>query len=232
MQKIENISILNMDLDFELVDNKYYITLLNKRLKTKNGYDVYCDDMKVFNFVKKDYSEFKLKSKWLNLVSNYIDFINSPDNISQAKNQPISYLKNDLLLYLDDEQGEYFEYQQQTYLPLVDNFSKLFELDQRLIPTTGFGAITFEDKTVTKITNVVDLLYLKDLFIASFLIRISTSSILTLFALKKELSVDEFFKISFYAELDKQEKSKDLAEYDRLNSIKEELMILFNFAGF
>lgn len=229
MKKNENLDILDIDLDFELEDKKYYVTLLKKRLKTKQGYFLYCDDIITLKRVHDDYRECKFKSKILNLVSSYIDFINSPENIQLAKEQVISYLRNDLLLYLDDESNEYFNFQQSTYMPLVNKFSKLFFIEQRLIPTTGLQRVNFDKKTLQSVNDIVDSLTLKELFVASFLIKISTSSILTLFFLKDELSIDEFFRIVFYAELDKQKKTSDENEEQRLNIIKDELHILTNF---
>lgn len=223
---MRNESILNLELDYELEAKKYYITLAGKRLKTKKANEIFVDSVVLAHSIKEDYSKYKFKSKWINLASSYVDFIENKDDIKAAKEQLISYLKNDLLLYLDQESSEFFKYQEQTYIPLVTKFEKLISLKQKLVPTTGFSKIDISEESLYSVKLYVEELKLKDLFVSLFLTRISTSSILTMLYLSAELSAIDFFELAFNSELIKLEKSHDDEEANRLEIIKQELEII------
>jgi len=229
MQQDINLNILDMDLDFKLEEGKYYITLFGKNLKTKGGFNIYCKDLNVLNKLKEDFKDNKFNSKWLNLISNYVDFTNSTKDIQKTKKELISYLKNDLLLYLDPEDSEYFNFQNKVYLKLIKEFCSYFGLEQAIVPTTVFSSIKFEQSTINTIENTIDNLSLRQLFVCYFFAKISTSAMLALLFLKKQIDLEKFYQTSFYAEIDKQQKSKDLKELERLNSIKEEISMLFCF---
>lgn len=222
-------SILSLELDFELVDKKYYLTLAGKRLKTKEGNEIYCTSLMILKEVQKDYIASKFKSKWINLVSSYVDFCNNESNVEGSKEQIKSYFKNDLLFYLEDQKSEFFGYQSKTYVPLIDKLVKKIEADQKIIPTTDLGKIRIKPQTLEKLSSFINTLSLQDLFISLFLTRISTSSILTLLYLNNELSSDEFYDIAFHAELVKINKAHDDEESKRLEIIKQELDILNHF---
>ncbi|HAG53126.1 MAG TPA: hypothetical protein DCL21_04995 [Alphaproteobacteria bacterium] len=222
-------SILNLELNFELVDKKYYLTLAGKRLKTKLGNEIFADSIMLVQAVQEDYNEYKFKSKWINLISSYVDFVNTPENIEGSKKQIKSYLKNDLLFYVDEQSSEFYQYQKKTYLPLIAKFKELLNINQNLVPTTGFGEISMNAETLELVNSYVECLNLKDLFISLFLSRISTSAILTIFYLNEELNAKDFYDIAFYSEIIKITKSPDDEEVQRLKIIKEELDILNYF---
>ena len=222
-------SILNLDLDFQLVDKKYYITLAGKRLKTKEGNETYCTSLMILKAVQDDYKQLRFKSKWINLASSYVDFAANQASIEGAKEQVKSYFKNDLLFYLDKPDSQFYTYQAETYVKLIDKFVELIKSDQKIIPTTDLGTIRIKPETLSKLDDMVDNLTLQQLFIALFLTRISSSSILTLLYLLDNLSVQEFYEIAFNSELDKLAKANDDEEARRLEIIKQELEILNYF---
>jgi len=222
-------SILNLELDIELVDKKYYLTLAGKRLKTKQGNEIFADTIMQVKAIQEDYNEYKFKSKWINLVSSYVDFVNTPENIEGSKDQIKSYLKNDLLFYIDEQSSEFYDYQTKTYLPLIAKFKDLLKITENLVPTTGFGEIKMSPKTIELVNEYIGSLSLKDLFISLFLSRISTSAILTIFYLNSELTEQDFYDIAFHSEIVKVTKSPDDEEVQRLKIIKQELDILNYF---
>lgn len=223
-------SILNLALDYELDAKKYYLTLAGKRLKTKKANEIFTDSVIIVQAVINDYENHKFKSKWINLISSYVDFLNDEADIASSKEQLLSYLKNDLMLYLDKESTEFFKYQEATYLPLITKFEQLVKTQQKLVPTTGFDKVEFTPATLNHIEEYIEKLSLKDLFVSLFLTRISTSSILTTLYLSAELTAQEFYTIAFNAELSKLEKSHDDEEAQRLKIIKQELEIINYFA--
>tara|TARA_Y100001960_G_C14772251_1_gene880813 strand:- start:276 stop:971 length:696 start_codon:yes stop_codon:yes gene_type:complete len=223
-------SILDMALNYELEGKKYYLTLAGKRLKTKKGNEIFTDSLVIVQATQEDYKESKFKSKWINLVSSYVDFLATEEDIKGAKDQLVSYLKNDLLLYLESESNEYFEYQNKTYLPLLDKFKKLVGYEQGLVATSGFNKVNFEDDTLNAVNEYVEKLSNSDLFTSLFLTRISTSSVLTILYLAKELSIDDFYSLAFYAEVEKLAKASDDEEEQRLQIIKHELNIINYFS--
>jgi chaperone required for assembly of F1-ATPase len=222
-------SILNLDLDFEMVDKKYYLTLAGKRLKTKEGNEIYCNSLMNLKAVQDDYKISRFKSKWINLASSYVDFVANDKSIEGAKDQIKSYFKNDLLFYLDKPNSEFYAYQAEKYVTLIDQFVAKIKADQKIIPTTDLGTIRIKPETLAKLDELIEELSLQQLFIALFLTRISTSSILTLLYLLDELSVEEFYSTAFYSELDKLNKANDAEEAKRLEIIKQELEILNYF---
>lgn len=220
------ISILDMALNYELEGKKYYLTLAGKRLKTKKGNEIFTDSLVIMQKMQDDYKEYKFKSKWINLVSSYVDFLDADSDIQLSKDQLVSYLKNDLLLYLEDMSNEFFAYQEKTYLPLINKFEKILSLTEVLTPTTGLAKINFDNKTLELFNAYIEKLSFKDLFVSLFLTRITTSSILTTLYLSKNLTVEEFYDIAFYAELSKLKVSYDEEEDNRLKIIKQELDII------
>lgn len=222
-------SILNLDLDFEMVDKKYYLTLAGKRLKTKEGNEIYCTSLMNLKAVQDDYKITRFKSKWINLASSYVDFVANDKSIDGAKEQIKSYFKNDLLFYLDKPNSEFYAYQAEKYVKLIDLFVEKIKSDQKIIPTTDLGTVRIKPETLSKLDELIEALTHQQLFIALFLTRISTSSILTLLYLTNELSVEEFYSIAFYSELDKLNKANDDEEARRLEIIKQELDILNYF---
>lgn len=222
-------SILNLDLDFEMVDKKYYLTLAGKRLKTKEGNEIYCNSLMNLKAVQDDYKIARFKSKWINLASSYVDFVANDKSIEGAKDQIKSYFKNDLLFYLDKPNSEFYAYQAEKYVTLIDQFVAKVKADQKIIPTTDLGTVRIKPETLAKLDELIEELSLQQLFIALFLTRISTSSILTLLYLLDELSVEEFYNTAFYSELDKLNKANDAEEAKRLEIIKQELEILNYF---
>lgn len=222
-------SILNLDLDFEMVDKKYYLTLAGKRLKTKEGNEIYCNSLMNLKAVQDDYKIARFKSKWINLASSYVDFVANDKSIEGAKDQIKSYFKNDLLFYLDKPNSEFYAYQAEKYVTLIDQFVAKIKADQKIIPTTDLGTVRIKPETLAKLDELIEELSLQQLFIALFLTRISTSSILTLLYLLDELNVEEFYSIAFYSELDKLNKANDAEESKRLEIIKQELEILNYF---
>jgi chaperone required for assembly of F1-ATPase len=222
-------SILNLDLDFEMLDKKYYLTLAGKRLKTKEGNEIYCNSLMNLKAVQDDYKIARFKSKWINLASSYVDFVENDKSIEGAKDQIKSYFKNDLLFYLDKPNSEFYAYQAEKYVTLIDQFVAKIKADQKIIPTTDLGTVRIKPETLARLDELIEELSLQQLFIALFLTRISTSSILTLLYLLDELSVEEFYNIAFYSELDKLNKANDAEEAKRLEIIKQELEILNYF---
>lgn len=213
-------SILNLNLDYELEDKKYYITLAGKRLKTKKGNEIFVHSVVLAHAIQEDYAKNKFKSKWINLVSSYVDFIKEEKDILGAKNQLVSYLKNDLLLYLDNTD------QKNIYMPLINQFEELLTLKQKLVPTTSFDKVDIIDESIELVNAYIAKLSLKKLFVSLFLTRISTSSILTILYLEKIKTEADFFAIAFASELVKLDKTPDNEEQHRLNIIKSELDIL------
>lgn len=222
-------SILNLDLDFEMLDKKYYLKLAGKRLKTKEGNEIYCNSLMNLKAVQDDYKIARFKSKWINLASSYVDFVANDKSIKGAKDQIKSYFKNDLLFYLDKPNSEFYAYQVEKYVNLIDQFVEKIKADQKIIPTTDLGTIRIKPETLAKLDELIEQLTHQQLFIALFLTRISTSSILTLLYLLDELNVEEFYSIAFYSELDKLNKANDAEESKRLEIIKQELEILNYF---
>ena len=222
-------SILNMPLGFELVDKKYYLTLASKRLKTKQGHEIFADTIMQVQAVQEDYEKYKFKSRWINLVSSYVDFVNTPENIEGSKLQIKSYLKNDLLFYIDKPNSEFYEYQTSIYKPLINKFKDLLNIEQDLHPVSDFGEINFKLESLKLVDKYIEKLSNRDLFISLFLSRISTSSILTVFYLTKDLTIEQFYDIAFKAEIVKLEKADDAEEAQRLKIIKQELEILDYF---
>lgn len=222
-------SILDMPLDFQLVGKKYYLTLAGKRLKTKQGHEVFADSIMQVNAIQEDYKQYKFKSKWINLISSYVDFVNTQENIDSSKKQIVSYLKNDLLFYIDKPSSEFHEYQNKTYNKLIDEFKQMLNISQILEPTTGFGEINFAEESLKQVNDYLERMSNQELFISLFLSRISTSSILTLKYLANKISIDDFYDIAFAAEIAKLKKADDNEEYQRLKIIKQELEILNYF---
>tara|TARA_Y100001960_G_C14728231_1_gene856040 strand:- start:1442 stop:2005 length:564 start_codon:yes stop_codon:yes gene_type:complete len=179
--------------------------------------------------VQDDYKIARFKSKWINLASSYVDFVANDKSIEGAKDQIKSYFKNDLLFYLDKPNSEFYAYQAEKYVTLIDQFVAKIKADQKIIPTTDLGTVRIKPETLAKLDELIEELSLQQLFIALFLTRISTSSILTLLYLLDELSVEEFYNTAFYSELDKLNKANDAEEAKRLEIIKQELEILNYF---
>jgi hypothetical protein len=215
-------SILDMALNYELTDKKYYFTLAGKKLKTKKGNYIFSDSIVIVNKVIDDYSVFKFKSKWINLVSSFVDFFNNEIDIEESKKQLLSYFKTDFLFYLDNKDDIDYEV-------FINNFKLLIDCKEDIYLTSHFEKTDISNKTLDLFNLHIAKLLNRDLFVSLFLTRISTSSILTLLYLAKNISAETFYKTAFYAELNKLEKSPDAEEQNRLKIIKDELEIINYF---
>lgn len=214
-------SILDLPLDFKLVDKKYYIKLSGKILKSQNANEIYCDSLKIVNKLQEDYKQNRFKSKWINLIASYVDFVNDSKLIDLNKQQLKSYFTTDLLFYVDKNDLCY-----NNYVKAIELFKQTFQISEKLTPVADFAKTDISQELYSKVDEIIEELTDKELFIASFLTKISTSFMLTMLYIYGKINIYDFFNNAFLAEISKQEQSPDNELNLKLKSLKHELEIL------